>query len=270
MTKVDQKLLEKVYIGDCVAGMKSLIPDNSIHLIVTSPPYPGVKMWDSFWGDKNYGDMLDDLDHCWEESFRVLIPGRKLCINIPNILRGGVDDKQYPNVAHTIFSCRKIGFNFTDEIIWNKGVVSTPLMRDFPHPVEISINHPSFENILIFEKPITIANSTYSKPKEKYTEDIVRQSFLDSRCKEWMVYPIWIISPGKAEHAEHIAPFPPDIPGRCIRLWSFVGDIVLDPYAGIGTTLLIAKKLRRTGVGFEIVHEYATKANLELRQEMLL
>ena len=242
--KIPKKILNRVILGD--SKKMDLIPDNSVHLMITSPPYNVTKSYDD---DLTLEQYLKLLRAVFEETWRVLVPGGRAAINIANIGR-----KPYiPLHAFIIEIMRDIGFHMRGEIIWNKGAsagvscawgsfasASNPCLRDV------------HEYILIFSK---LTNKLERGEKENSIE---KKDFI-----EW-TKSIWSFPAASARKIGHPAPFPEELPRRLIEFYSFKGDVVLDPFIGSGTTALAALKLKRHFIGYEISSEYVDLANKQI------
>lgn len=215
-----------------------LIPDKSVHLIITSPPYNASKDYDEDLSLNEYVKLLKDV---FTETWRVLVPGGRVAINIANLGR-----KPYiPLHSYVIQLMHEIGFHMRGEIIWNKGAsagvscawgsfasASNPCLRDV------------HEYILIFSK---ISNKLEKTNKEC---SISKENFV-----EWSKS-LWTFPAVSAKKIGHPAPFPEELPRRLIEFYSFIGDVVLDPFMGSGTTALAALKLNRHFIGYELDAEY--------------
>jgi site-specific DNA-methyltransferase (adenine-specific) len=223
------------------------IPGDSVHLMITSPPYNASKDYDE---DLSLQEYLDFLKQVFKETYRVLVPGGRACINLANLGR-----KPYiPLTSHVALLMQEIGFIMRGEIIWDKGASSTsstawgswqsasnPILRDV------------HEYILIFSKGDYKRHLT---KKEQVTKrnTIGRDDFLD-----W-TKTIWHMNAESAKRIGHPAPFPIELPHRLIQLYSFETDIVLDPFMGSGTTAVAALRSGRKFIGYEIVEEYVELA----------
>ncbi|HVO75073.1 MAG TPA: site-specific DNA-methyltransferase [Ignavibacteriaceae bacterium] len=219
------------------------LPDNSIHLMITSPPYNVTKEYDNNLNLKEYLFLLKNV---WMETYRVLIPGGRACINIANLGR-----KPYiPLHSYVIKDMLKIGFYMRGEIIWNKASSASPSTAwgswlSAANPVLRDIH----EYILVFSKG-TFTHS--SKGKES---TITKDEFL-----EW-TKSIWTFPAVSARMIGHPAPFPEELPNRLIKLYSFKKDIVLDPFLGSGTTSLAATKNERDYIGYDTNQDYIKLAD---------
>jgi modification methylase len=254
---MDQMTLDgnRLIKGDVVEEMKKL-SNNSVHLIVTSPPYPGATMWDEIWSGWTFEQQHDWLESIWKESHRILAPGGRLVVNIMDVpISTGV----VHNSAETTNRCLKLGFALKENIIWDKGRQHMSPSGSWPSPwgILISCTH---EYILVFRKD-------GKRDTSKVSKEVKDQSKLTTVEHPWKSESVWKIKSASAKKEKHIAPFPEEIPYRCIRLWSFVGDIVLDPFVGSGTTCVAAKNCGRKYIGIDISQEYIDLAEKNLSQK---
>jgi site-specific DNA-methyltransferase (adenine-specific) len=229
----------------------SELPDDSVHLVITSPPYWQLKDY----GDKkqigfhdSYESYINNLNLVWKECFRVLQNGCRLCINIGDQFARSVYYGRYkviPIRTEITKFCETIGMDYMGAIIWQKVTTTNTtggasIMGSFPYPRN-GILKIDYEFILIFKK-LGDPPKVYKEIKElsKLTTD------------EWNTYfsGHWNFAGEKQD--KHLAMFPEELPRRLIRMFSFVGDTVLDPFLGSGTTSLAAKNLSRNSVGYEI------------------
>jgi len=223
----------------------SELPENSVHLIITSPPYNVGKEYDENLSLEEYRNFLKRV---FSECFRILVDGGRICVNIANIGR-----KPYiPLHAFLIQDMLDIGFIMRGEIIWNKGnsgvstawgswkSASNPVLRDV------------HEYILVFQK------GSFKRNNKDKESTISKEEFLEYTKS------IWSFKPESAKKVRHPAPFPLELPKRCIQLYSFKGDVILDPFCGSGTTCLAAKQLNRYYIGYEIKEEYCKIAEKRL------
>jgi len=233
------------------------LPDESIHLMITSPPYFDTKMYsrepieNDLGNIHNVDEWFDKIIEVWKEVYRVLQPGRKAFINIMNLpirLENG-SFRTLNLVGRTIDLCEKIGFIFKRDIVWHKTNSVRAHFGTYPYPGGILINN-MHEFILEFDKP---EKKRFNKYKH-LTKEQKEQSKLDKEF--WLSIKksdVWVIKPqGSGDRRNHIAPFPYELPYRLIKAFSYVGEIVLDPFVGSGTTLLAAVDLKRNGIGYEI------------------
>jgi site-specific DNA-methyltransferase (adenine-specific) len=219
------------------------IPDRSLHLMVTSPPYNVTKDYDQNLSLDEYLEMLRQV---FSETHRVLVDGGRACINVANLGR-----RPYiPLSDHISRLMMEIGFRMRGEVIWNKGAgagvsmawgsfqsASNPVLRD------------THEYILVFSK----GDFTRKKPAGK-ENTITKEQFM-----EW-TKSVWTINPESARKVGHPAPFPVELPNRLIQLYTYQGDVVLDPFMGSGTTAIAALNTGRKYIGYEIDPEYVRLA----------
>jgi modification methylase len=222
------------------------LPDCSIHLMITSPPYNVQKEYD---GDLNLPEYLDLLRQVWKETYRVLVPGGRACINVANLGR-----KPYlPLHSYIIDDMLATGFLMRGEIIWNKASSSSPSTawgswQSASNPVLRDVH----EYILVFSK------DTFSRKGKGKESTIAREDFL-----EW-TKSVWTFPAVSARKIGHPAPFPQELPHRLIQLYTFINEVVLDPFAGSGTTCLAAASDSRHFIGYEINQEYIDLAEKRL------
>jgi DNA modification methylase len=230
--------------------MKEIRPQ-AVDLVVTSPPYWHIKDY-GVRGQIGYGQTLhgylQDLYRVWKECHRVLKDGTRLCINIGDQFARSTIYGRYkviPIHAEVIAQCERIGFDFMGSIIWQKKTtVNTTgganVMGSYPFPSN-GIVELDYEFIHIFKKP--------GKPRQvsKETKQASRLS-----KEEWKTCFTGHWHFGGARQIEHEAMFPDELPRRLIRMFSFIGDVVLDPFLGSGTTAKMALEQRRSAIGYEI------------------
>jgi DNA modification methylase len=239
----------KVYLGDSRAMTE--VEDGAIDLAVTSPPYWHIKDY-GVPGQIGYGqslhEYLKDLYRAWRECFRVLREGARLCINVGDqFARAAVYGryKVIPLHAEFINQCEHIGFDFLGAIIWQKKTTMNTsggavVMGSYPFPPN-GIVEIDYEFILIFKKP---------GPSKKVSPEIKAASKLTKA--EWKEYFAGHWHFGGVRQVGHEAMFPEELPRRLIKMFTFVGDTVLDPFLGSGTTVKAALDLARNAVGYEI------------------
>ena len=244
--EISENVINKVY---CKSSEKmNDLPDESIHLMITSPPYNVQKDYDEDLSLDEYRLLLQNV---FLETYKKLVCGGRVCINIANLGR-----KPYiPLHSYIIDDMLKIGYLMRGEIIWNKASssgtstawgsyksASNPVLRDV------------HEYILIFSK------SSYKREKAGKLNSISKEQFL-----EW-TKSIWTFSAVSAKSIGHPAPFPEELPHRLIQLYSFEGDVILDPFCGAGTTCVAALKDRRNFIGYDIKKEYVDLSNKRINQ----
>jgi len=258
----------KIIIGDSRKMIE--IENNSIDLVLTSPPYWHIKDY-GVPGQIGYGqslhEYLKDLYRIWKECYRILKPGRRLCINIGDQFARSVIYGRYkiiPLHAEFISQCEDIGFDYMGSVIWQKKTTMNTtgganVMGTYPYPANGMIEI-DYEFILIFKKP---------GKSEKIPKEIKDKSRLTREEWKEYFYGHWYF--GGARQIEHEAMFPEELPKRLIKMYTFVGDTVLDPFLGSGTTVKAALNLNRNAIGYEINEKFlgVIKEKLGLKQRLL-
>lgn len=224
------------------------LPDCSVHLMVTSPPYNVGKDYDE---DLSLEEYLSFLNTIWKEVYRVLVPGGRACVNVANLGR-----KPYiPLNGFIAKDMARLGFLMRGEIIWNKAAsaststawgswqsATNPTLRD------------THEYILVFSK------GSFRREKMDGRESTIsKDEFLE------FTKSVWEFSSESARKVGHPAPFPVELPYRLIQLYTFLGEVVLDPFMGSGQTALAALKTGRHYLGYEINDEYLNLANQRIQ-----
>jgi len=227
------------------------LPDNSVHLMVTSPPYNVGKEYDE---DLTLQEYLEFLKGVWREVHRVLVPGGRACINVANLGR-----KPYiPLHVYIVESLLEIGFLMRGEIIWNKASSASPSTA---WGSWLSAANPTLrdvhEYILVFSK-----GAFNRKNPEKRENTISKDEFLESTRS------VWTFPAESAHKVGHPAPFPVELPRRLIELYTFKDEVVLDPFMGSGQTAIAAVKTGRHYVGYEVDGEYVRLAEKRINVEL--
>ncbi len=239
-SSIPQQYLNKVFCSSS-ENMKEL-PDNSVHLMITSPPYNVGKEYDK---DLSLDEYLTLLRNVLKETHRVLVTGGRVCINVANIGR-----KPYiPLHAYIIKIMLDLGFLMRGELIWDKSSsagTSTAWgsWKSAKNPVIRDVH----EYILIFSK------DSFGRINGHKPDTITKEDFLE------LTKSIWSFPAVSAKKVGHPAPFPEELPRRLIQLYSFREDIILDPFIGSGQTALAALKLNRFFVGYDIEEKYCKLA----------
>jgi modification methylase len=241
---VPQKSLDRIF---CKSSERmDELPDDSVHLMVTSPPYNVGKEYDN---DLTLDEYRLFLNRVWEEVYRVLVPGGRVCLNVANLGR-----KPYlPLHAFFTEDMLKAGFLMRGEVIWNKASAAgtstawgswksakNPTLRDV------------HEYILIFSK------QSFARNGDDKRSTISKEEFLEYTKS------VWSFGSESAKKIGHPAPYPVELPSRCIKLYTFEGDVVLDPFMGSGTTAVAAKSLDRHYVGYDVDKDYVELAKRRL------
>lgn len=227
------------------------LPDNSIHLMVTSPPYNVGKEYDRNLTLSEYREFLKRV---WKETYRVLVPGGRVCINVANLGR-----KPYvPLHSFIIEDMLDIGFLMRGEIIWNKGTSASPSTA---WGSWLSAKNPTLRDI--HEYILVFCKDTFKRENKKRKSTISREEFLE------FTKSVWTFPAVSAKKIGHPAPFPVELPYRCIQLYTFEGEVVLDPFMGSGQTAIAAIKTGRQYMGYEISEEYVKLAEKRIKESLL-
>ncbi|MGD2250514.1 MAG: site-specific DNA-methyltransferase [Candidatus Methanofastidiosia archaeon] len=242
--KIPSHILDKIHLKD---SREMNIPDSSIHLMVTSPPYNVSKEYDKDLTMEEYSTLLKSV---FAETYRVLTPGGRCCINIANI--GRKPYIPYHSIIITIML--ELKFFMRGEIIWDKNAsagtscawgswksATNPTLRDV------------HEYILVFSK------DKFKRIKKEKKNTITKDEFLEYTKS------VWRFPAESAKKVGHPAPFPVELPYRCIQLLTFSEDVVLDPFCGVGSTCVAALKTGRHFIGVDNCAEYVEKARKRIK-----
>lgn len=238
--EIPKDVIDKVH---CLNSRNmSILPDSSIHLMVTSPPYVAAKEYDKDWTLEEYLELLSNV---FRETYKKLVPGGRACVNVANLGRS----PYIPLHAFIIQEMLDIGYMMRGEVIWDKGAsagtstawgswksAKNPTLRDI------------HEYIMIFSK------ETFSRENKSRSDTITKDEFLEFSKS------IWEFPTESAEQVGHPAPFPVELPRRLIQFYTFQDDVILDPFVGSGTTCVAAAKEERHFVGFDNEEKYVEKA----------
>lgn len=241
-----------LYQGDCCEGLK-MIKDNSVHLVVTSPPY-NIGIGDGKWADKLPLKEYQELTETWlGECYRILADGGKICVNLP------FNDNQSVALMH-LKIMKELGFMLISNIMWikwdpkreEKFAVSKWKLERFRFPIiQRLIN--AYEVILVMQK---------NQGCSAYKADLTSYEF-----ERWK-YNVWFFRP--LTDRTHPAPFPPELPKRLIKLYSSPNQVVLDPFLGSGTTMKVADELNRVCIGCELDESYVKMALERMERKAFL
>jgi modification methylase len=247
------KTIHKIIHGD--SRQMNMLADKSVHLVITSPPYWQLKDYgssDQIGYHESYERYINNLNLVWQECYRVLYPGCRLCINIGDQFARSVYYGRYkviPIRTEIIKFCEILGCDYMGAIIWQKVTTTNTtggatIMGSFPYPRN-GILKIDYEFILIFKKP--------GHPP-KPTQEQKAASMLSK--DEWNTYFSGHWNFAGVKQNAHVAMFPEELPARLIKMFAFVGDTVLDPFLGSGTTSLAARNLDRHSIGYEINDQF--------------
>lgn len=250
----------KIFCSDA-REMNGLSATDEVQLVITSPPYWNLKRYPDDVNCSQLGNIPDrnqflaELERVWRHCFDRLVPGGRLCIIVGDVCRSRRSFGRHfvePLHAHIQIQCQKIGFDCLAPVIWNKianvatevaGNGATFLGKPY-EPNAIIKNDIEF--ILLFRKPGGYRHPTY---EQRYLSLISKEDH-----RRWFQQ-VWNDIPGESQR-RHPAPFPVELARRLIGMFSFVGDVVLDPFWGIGNTTIAAIEMHRSSIGFEIEREY--------------
>lgn len=258
----EERTRHKIEVG-CAREVLPTLGSESVDLVVTSPPYWQIKDYEiggQIGADQTYDEYLDDLKTVWSECHRLLKPGCRMAINIGDQYLRASEYGRYrvkPIPADNIQICQDLGFDFMGNIIWRK--VSTTNTTGggswmgstyYPKDGHITYEH---EYILLFRK-----RGDWARPDE----DAKNKSKLTKEQRSRWFRGYWELSPEQQD--DHVAKFPVELPHRLIKMYTFYGEKVLDPFLGSGTTTLAAQKNGRNSIGIELNPDF-----LDIIQEKL-
>ena len=244
---VPSEFLDKIF---CKSSERmDELPDNSVHLMVTSPPYNVGKEYDEDLTLEGYKGFLKRV---WQEVYRVLVPGGRACINIANLGR-----KPYiPLHAFIVKDMLELGFLMRGEIIWNKASSSSPSTA---WGSWLSAANPTLRDI--HEYILVFSKGTFTRKKVmQRSNTISREEFLE------FTKSVWTFPAEQAKAVGHPAPFPVELPYRLIQLYTYEEEVVLDPFIGSGQTAIAAIKTKRHYVGYDINEGYVRLAERRIRR----
>jgi site-specific DNA-methyltransferase (adenine-specific) len=244
------------------------IADSSVHLVVTSPPYVTTEFKKGQTFD--YIGFLENFQETCSKLFRVVVPGGRFALNVADMVTKYRDTDGYmsraPFGADTLKACEAAGFRLFERFIWDKGFTRNfggPLLGSFPYPLTL-FNNNYFEYIYVFRKPGARKTKQDIREKSRVTLDEWRKW-----SQQW-----WRVESMTEKIDFHRAVYPLEIPYRLIRMYSYEGDMILDPYAGTGATNMAAYLAGRSSIGFEVDAECPTlvskRVEYELRRNPML
>ena len=247
--QVPEEFLDKIVLGDAREVLKR-IPERSVHLMVTSPPYNVGKEYDK---DMTLEQYLDFMEEVLREVYRVLVHGGRICLNVADLGK-----KPFlPIHAYMVGLLEDIGYILRGIVIWYKGkgvAGSSTAWGSFK-----SASNPVLRDV---HEYIIVASKGALKRNPKGKESTITGEEYAEFTKS-----VWEIRPESAKRVGHPAPYPVEIPYRCIQLYTFKGDVVLDPFIGSGTTAVAAVRTGRHYVGIDINEEYVKMARRRVGDE---
>jgi len=254
------KTLHTIYFGDSASVLREHVADESVQLMVTSPPYWNVRDYghpDQIGYGQTLEQYLEHLGEVWAEVVRTLLPDGKLALNIGNIYYSEPDEKRRTTANLTLLLWDQLNrfddLRFMGTIYWVKTTsrAGAVLFGSYPYPSNFMISN-AVEPIFVFRKP----GARRVPPETKEASKISKEQFREFRDALWTI--------NGAASDKHAAAFPVELPRRLIQMYSFVGDTVLDPFLGSGTTSRAALETDRNSVGAEINRDF-----LPLMQEKI-
>ena len=256
----------KIIFGD--SRSLNAIKDQSVHLIITSPPYWQLKDYgaeDQIGFNDSYEEYINNLNLVWQECYRVLSDGCRMCINIGDQFARSVYYGRYkviPIRTEIIRFCEALGMDYMGAIIWQKTTTMNTsgggaIMGSFPYPRN-GILKMDYEFILLFKK---LGNAPKPTKEQKERSLITKEEWGQYFSSHWNFNGV--------KQCGHIAMFPEELPHRLIKMFSFTGETVFDPFAGSGTTSLAAKHLGRNSIGYEINKSFVPIIENKLCNEQL-
>ncbi len=245
--QIDHQNINKVFCKS--SEDMSELPDNSVHLMVTSPPYNAGKEYDENLSLKEYRELLKRV---FKETYRVLVPGGRACINVANLGR-----KPYiPLHSYIIEDMQSIGFLIRGEILWDKGSSASPSTAWGTY---LKANNPVLRDI--HEYILVFCKDTFTRLNpQKRKSTISKNEFLE------FTKSVREFAAERASKVGHPAPFPVELPYRLIQLYTFEHEIILDPFVGSGTTCIAALKTKRKFVAYDIDKKYCALAEQRIKE----
>lgn len=238
----------------CEDFLKGTLDKNSIDLIVTSPPYNLDISYNTYKDGDSYEDYLLFSRSWLKEAYRVLKNDGRLCLNIPlDKNKGG----QRSVTSDLTTVAKKVGFKYHSTIIWNEGNISRRTAWGSYKSASAPYVIAPVETIIVFYKKSW-------KKENRGISDTTKDEFIS-----W-TNGLWTFNGESKKRVGHPAPFPLELPKRCIKMFSYVGDVVLDPFLGSGTTLITSYNLNRKGIGVEIDKKYFKLAIDRIKRELKL
>ncbi len=248
LVQSENRFINQVICGDCVEVMK-LMPENFIHLIITSPPYNVGKPYKNHYDNMPYKEYLDWLEKVWFECYRVLIKGGRICINVPSVT---ADGQYQPLFVDVVNQMRKIGYIMRGDILWYKQAISKrTAWGSWKSPSNPYVVQP-YEFVLVFSKE---EKKLEGEPKKI---DITKEEFIEFSNSFWDIKP-------QTQPKGHPAPFPEKLIYRLVKFYSYIDNIVLDPFGGTGTVPVVSVKTERKYIYIDNCREYCEIAEKNIK-----
>ena len=259
---------KQVWHGSCL-DILDHIERSTVSLVFTSPPYPGVEQpedeYATFPNVDDFGECHDFLEDVWTVCYRLLEDLGRMVVNIYDIPTGA--EGMVPNVCEVTNRCLKVGFVLRETYIWQKGASYSPPSGSWPYPKGI-LSGNTYEPCLVFQKPLQF--SQRRKDPSDYPQHIRDASELGSREHGWLMEPVWDIPADRTGRKYgHPFTFPEELARRFIRLYSYAGDTIFDPFLGSGTTVGVASSMGRIGAGTELSQKYIDIIEKRFSQQTL-
>lgn len=254
-------IIDRIICGDALEVLKK-IPQNSIDLIITSPPYNVGMNYETYDDVKDYQEYLDYMKNVLKECYRILVKGGRIAINLPSNIMAHRGSKMAYLALDFVLIMRDCGFLDREWIGWVKMIDGSIPGKSTGWGSWMSPSNPALrdgmEYIIVMDK-------------ETHKKENVRNEKSDITSKEFLKFTtnVWVISPEVSFRDVHPAPFPEELPYRLIKSYSYPNDVILDPFCGVGTTCAVAKKLNRRFIGIDIDQKYCEIAKVRVAQGML-
>lgn len=235
--------INKIICGDAIEVMKKM-PENFVHLIITSPPYNVGISYDNHNDLLPYKEYLEFIENTWFECYRILTRGGRICVNVPSVTADGEYQSLYCDVINQM---KKIGYIMRGDILWYKQSISKrTAWGSWKSPSNPYVVQP-YEFILVFSK------ETRKLKGDKDKIDITKEEFIEFSNSFWQIKP-------QTQPKGHPVPFPEELVYRLIKFYSYKDNIVLDPFAGSGTVGVVALKTNRKYIYIDKSMEYCKLA----------
>lgn len=246
----NQDFVNKIICGDAIETMEKM-PENSVHLIITSPPYNVGIPYENHYDLLPYKDYLDFLERAWTACYRILVQGGRICVNVPSVT---ADGQYQPLFCDVVNQMKKIGYLMRGDILWYKQSISKrTAWGSWKSPSNPFVVQP-YEFVLVFSK------GTRKLDGDKDKIDITKEEFIEYSNSFWQIKP-------QTQPKGHPVPFPEELVYRLIKFYSYQENIVLDPFAGSGTVCVVALKTNRKYVYIDKSMEYCKLAETNLQQQ---